>query len=51
MFRSHKDIVHILFDRGYKITEDDTQDLNLFVMDLYQGDSGSKHFIISKSVH
>ena len=37
VFRSHKDIVYLLMEKNYKITEYDKQDLNLFIMDLYQG--------------
>jgi len=44
VFRSHKDIVVLLIEKGYKITEDDRQELNLFIMDLYQG----KNILIKK---
>lgn len=35
-FKGHKDIILLLLNRGYKLTEEDKTDLNLFIMDLYQ---------------
>lgn len=37
IFRDHRDIIRLLIDKGqYKLTEDDLNDLTLYIMDLYQ---------------
>lgn len=54
VFRSHKDIVVLLIEKGYKITEDDRQELNLFIMDLYQGINFNKKnliYLIINTIH
>lgn len=36
VFRNHREIIILLINNGYKMTDDDKQDLDLFIMDLYQ---------------
>lgn len=38
LFRAHKEIVVLLLEHGYKVTEEDRVDLDLYIMDLYQED-------------
>lgn len=38
LFRSHKEIVVMLIEHGYVVTDDDRIDLDLYIMDLYQED-------------
>lgn len=38
LFRAHKEIVVLLLEHGYKVTDEDRVDLDLYVMDLYQED-------------
>jgi ankyrin repeat protein len=36
IFRGHKEIIILLLNKGYRLTEEDYKDLYLYVMDLYQ---------------
>jgi len=36
VFRNHREIIILLINGGYKMTDEDKQDLDLFIMDLYQ---------------
>ena len=36
VFRNHREIIILLINKNYKMTEEDKQDLDLFIMDLYQ---------------
>lgn len=51
VFRGHKDIILLLLNKGYVLTDDDKTDLNLFVMDLYQDqDSEMINYLLNKSL-
>lgn len=51
VFRGHKDIILLLLNKGYKLTEEDKNDLNLYIMDLYQdGDIDMINFLLSKDL-
>lgn len=51
VFRGHKDIIIILLNRGYLLTEEDKNDLDLFIMDLYQeGDVEMLNFLLNKNL-
>jgi ankyrin repeat protein len=50
-FRNHKGIIQSLIKRGYQLTEDDRQDLNMFIMDLYQDyDVEMLNFFITNNI-
>lgn len=51
VFRGHKDIILLLLNKGYKLTEEDKNDLSLYVMDLYQdNDIEMINFLLSKTL-
>jgi ankyrin repeat protein len=51
LFRGHKEIIFLLINRGYVLTDDDKNDLYLFVMDLYQdNDIDMLNFLLSKNL-
>lgn len=51
LFRGHKEIIFLLINKGYVLTDDDKNDLYLFVMDLYQdNDIDMLNFLLSKSL-
>lgn len=51
LFRGHKEIIFLLINRGYVLTEDDKNDLYLFVMDLYQdNDIEMLNFLLNKNL-
>ncbi|CAF0714986.1 unnamed protein product [Brachionus calyciflorus] len=51
VFRGHKDIIMFLLNKGYILTEDDKNDLNLLIMDLYQeGDVDCLNILLSKDL-
>ena len=51
IFRGHKDIILLLLNRNYTLTEEDKNDLNLFIMDLYQDeDRDMLKFLLKKNL-
>jgi ankyrin repeat protein len=51
LFRGHKEIIFLLINRGYVLTDDDKNDLFLFIMDLYQdNDIDMINFLLSKNL-
>lgn len=51
LFRGHKEIIVLLINRGYKLNEEDKNDLNLFIMDLYQdNDVEMLNFLLNKNL-
>lgn len=51
VFRNHREIIILLINKNYKMTEEDKQDLDLFIMDLYQdNDAEMLSFILNKKL-
>jgi ankyrin repeat protein len=51
VFRGHRDVVCILINKGYVLTDDDKTDMNLYIMDLYQdNDVEMINFLLSKGL-
>ncbi len=51
IFRGHKDIIMLLLNKNYVLTDDDKNDLNLFIMDLYQDeDIDMLNFLLKKGL-
>ncbi|RNA05881.1 ankyrin repeat [Brachionus plicatilis] len=51
IFRSHKDIIMLLLNKGYVLTNEDKNDLNLLLMDLYQeNDVEMLNYLLDKNL-
>jgi ankyrin repeat protein len=51
IFRGHKDIIILLLNKNYVLVDDDKNDLNLFIMDLYQDeDTEMLNFLLKKGL-
>ena len=51
IFRGHKDIIMLLLNKNYILTDDDKNDLSLFIMDLYQDeDTDMLSFLLKKGL-
>lgn len=51
VFRGHKEIIHLLLKHAYVLTDEDKNDLNLYIMDLYQDqDVEMINFLLSKNL-